>query len=353
MYIDHNTKLDFDDVLLKPKRSDAPSRSSVELEKTYRFKWSKASWTGVPIVASNMDCTGTLAMARELTQHKMMTCLNKYGSIEELAVFFSDKHKFRNHTFYTLGIKDEEFGKLLKVKARVDDIPFLCIDAANGYTVHFVNCVKEVRQQFPNSTIMAGNVCTPEMVSELILSGAADIVKIGIGPGSVCRTRHMTGVGYPQLSAIMECADAAHGLQGHICADGGCREPGHVVKAFAANADFVMLGGMLAGTKECRGQWTRNPAVGPIEGEPKFGDTLRFYGMSSKEAMDKHSGGVAHYRAPEGTCVEVEYKGPVEDVLQSVTGGLRSACTYVGAAKLKHLPMCATFVRVTQKHIPF
>jgi GMP reductase len=209
----------------------------------------------------------------------------------------------------------------------------VCIDVANGYTQSFVDFIKEFRQWYPDVVLMAGNVVTPEMTEELILAGV-DIVKVGIGPGSVCTTRKKTGVGYPQLSAVIECADAAHGLQGHIIADGGCSVPGDVVKAFAAGADFVMLGGMLAGHKE--------------GGASPFGEN-KFYGMSSDTAMDLHNGGVANYRASEGKTVEIPYRGEVKHTMQDILGGLRSACTYVGASELKELSKRATFVRVTQQ----
>jgi GMP reductase len=187
---------------------------------------------------------------------------------------------------------------------------------------------------------MAGNVVTPEMTEELILAGV-DIVKVGIGPGSVCTTRKMTGIGYPQLSAVIECADAAHGLKGHIIADGGCSVPGDVVKAFAAGADFVMLGGMLAGHKEGLPSEYKDTTEGK--------SLVDFYGMSSKSAMDLHSGGVANYRASEGKHVKIPYRGEVSRTLQDILGGLRSACTYVGASELKELSKRATFVRVTQQ----
>jgi GMP reductase len=279
-----------------------------------------------------MDTVGTMAMAEALGP-EMMTCLNKYYSEDQLIEFFRDD-THRASTFFTLGIKDEEFEKLRAVRSKVG-IRFVCVDAANGYTKYFVERVKRIRETFPEMTIMAGNVATPDMVQELLISGAADIVKIGIGPGSVCTTRMMTGVGYPQLSAIIECADAAHGLRGHVCADGGCRSPGDVVKAFAAGADFVMLGGMLAGHDECEGDW--------IEESGKR-VALMFYGMSSQKALDKYAGGRKDYRASEGREVAVPYKGPVKDTIQEITGGIRSACAYVGATRLKDLSKCTTFV---------
>ena len=175
------------------------------------------------------------------------------------------------------------------------------------------------------------------MTEALILAGA-DIVKVGIGPGSVCTTRKVAGVGYPQLSAIAECSDAAHGLNGHVKSDGGCSSPGDVSKAFAAGADFVMLGGMLAGHDESGGEL--------IEGDD--GEEYKsFYGMSSAKAMETHYGEVAKHRAPEGKEVRVPYRGPLEVTIQSILGGLRSACSYVGARRIKDLPKCTTFIRVS------
>jgi GMP reductase len=338
MRIDHDPKLDFDDVLIRPKRSEAPSRSAVVLERPHRFLNSGDTWEGIPIVASNMDTVGTMAMARALCP-QMMTCLHKFYEEAELVAYFDDADN-RACSFFTLGISDDEFDKLRRVREK-SHFRFVCIDVANGYTMYFVDRVKRIREAFPDLTIMAGNVATPEMVQELLITGAADIVKIGIGPGSVCTTRLKTGVGYPQLSAIIECADAAHGLRGHVCADGGCRTPGDVCKAFAAGADFVMLGGMLAGHDECEGEWV-------VEEGKRVG--MLFYGMSSKTAVEKHSGGLKDYRAAEGTEVIVPYRGPVKNTIQEITGGLRSACAYVGASRLKDLSKCTTFVLCSRPH---
>jgi GMP reductase len=212
------------------------------------------------------------------------------------------------------------------------------LDVANGYSQRFIDFVKDVRDKWPDKILIAGNVVTSEMTEALLLAGA-DIIKIGIGPGSVCTTRKVAGVGFPQLSAVMECADAAHGLGGFIMADGGCQSPGDVSKAFGAGADFVMLGGLLAGHDECEGD------VVDVDGEAY----KRFYGMSSNTAMEKHSGGVATYRASEGKTVQVKYRGPVEDTIKQILGGVRSACTYTGARTLKQLPKCTTFVRVNRQ----
>jgi GMP reductase len=228
----------------------------------------------------------------------------------------------------------EEIQKAERILNRHKSIKFICIDVANGYTEKFVNYVRTIRGLFPDHILIAGNVVTREMTEALILAGA-NIVKIGIGPGSVCTTRKVAGVGYPQLSCIMECADAAHGLGGYVLSDGGCTCPGDVAKAFGAGADFVMIGGMFAGTDESAGELTE-------EGK-------EFYGMSSAAAMEKHSGGVAMYRAAEGKRVFVEPAGPVAGVMQQILGGVRSACTYVGAARLKDLPKCTTFVRVNRQ----
>ena len=332
MRIIEDVKLDFKDVLITPKRSALSSRSQVNLERTFTFR-SGNSWKGVPIIAANMDGVGTFTMDLELNKHKMMVAVTKHYSQEDLIDHFIQKF---NSSVYSMGISDADlykFNKVVESNIVKNWNIRVCIDVANGYTQSFVDFIKEFRDDHPNVLLMAGNVVTPEMTEELILAGV-DIVKVGIGPGSVCTTRKMTGIGYPQLSAIIECADAAHGLQGHIIADGGCSVPGDIVKAFAAGADFVMLGGMLAGHKE--------------GGASAIGGN-QFYGMSSDTAMDLHNGGVANYRASEGKTVEIPYRGEVSRTLQDILGGLRSACTYVGAAELKELSKRTTFVRVTQQ----
>ena len=332
MRIIEDVKLDFKDVLITPKRSALSSRSQVNLERTFTFR-SGNSWKGVPIIAANMDGVGTFTMDLELNKHKMMVAVTKHYSQEDLIDHFIQKF---NSSIYSMGISDADlykFNKVVESNIVKNWNIRVCIDVANGYTQSFVDFIKEFRDDHPNVLLMAGNVVTPEMTEELILAGV-DIVKVGIGPGSVCTTRKMTGIGYPQLSAIIECADAAHGLQGHIIADGGCSVPGDIVKAFAAGADFVMLGGMLAGHKE---------------GGASALSSNQFYGMSSDTAMDLHNGGVANYRASEGKTVEIPYRGEVSRTLQDILGGLRSACTYVGASELKELSKRATFVRVTQQ----
>jgi GMP reductase len=332
MRIEEDIKLDFKDVLIRPKRSTLSSRKDVDLNRTYQFKHSGAEWTGVPIIASNMDGVGTFAMAEALDQFDMLTCLTKdltTSSVGDLC------NKIGGDNFaVSTGISDKDTSNLVGVLRMFPQIHFICIDVANGYSDRFGEYVSTIRRTFPDHTIIAGNVVTADMTQELILRGA-DIVKVGIGPGSVCTTRIQTGVGYPQLSAIIECADAAHGLSAHIIADGGCTCPGDVAKAFGAGADFVMLGGMLAGHDEGGG-------------EVKDGK-VTFYGMSSDTAMDKHHGGVAEYRSSEGRTVEIKYKGAVKNTVLDLLGGLRSSCTYVGAPTLKQLSKCTTFIRVNRQ----
>lgn len=338
MQIDYEIKLGYDDVMIRPKRSKTASRQLVDLTRTYIGLNSGQKISGVPIIAANMDTVGTMEMAMSLAKHQMFTCLHKFYDSEELIKFWGD-NPASDYTFYTTGITSQDLKKLKFIQGSGIKIKNICVDVANGYTEVFQNKVKEIRNAFPDSLIMAGNVVTPEMVQELLISGAADIIKVGIGPGSVCNTRIVAGVGYPQLSAVIECAEAAHGLGGLICADGGCREPHHINKAFGGGADFVMLGGKFAGCDECGGEWSYSES-----GEKK---SLKFYGMSSKEAMTKYNGGMASYRASEGACIEVPYKGPVQDTVEYILGGLRSACSYVGAKKLKDLSKCTTFVRCT------
>lgn len=342
MHIEESVKLDFKDVLIRPKRSTLMSRLEVDIHREFVFHHSGRRYHGIPVIAANMDTTGTMEMAIALGRQGLSVALHKHYSEDELVAFFQmlrGDGKAGSTAFYSMGISQSDYEKFSAVMARVNGaIEYACIDVANGYTEGFINFVKKVRSAFPQLTIMAGNVVTGDITEELILAGA-DIVKVGIGPGSVCTTRKMTGVGYPQLSAVIECADAAHGLGGQICADGGCVVPGDLAKAFGGGADFVMLGGMLAGHDECAGELVERDGK-------KF---KRFYGMSSRVAMEKYAGGVAEYRAAEGKEVLVEYRGPVADTLQGILGGVRSACTYVGAHKLKELTKRTTFIRVTQQ----
>ena len=323
MLISEDIKLDYSDVLIRPKRSTMNSRREVYLGRTHKFLWSQKEWNGIPIMSANMDTVGTPAMHSVLSKHGMITCPAKHLLKNNITMFNSGN----DNICWFGGINDIEL--LSNVKS-----DFIGIDVANGYTIRYVDAIKELREKNPNATIVAGNVVTADMTQELILSGA-DIVKVGIGPGSVCTTRIKTGIGYPQLSAVIECADAAHGLNAHIIADGGCTNSGDIVKAFAGGADFVMIGGMLAGHDEC-------------DGEVENG-VMRFYGMASESAMDRHDNHI-EYRGAEGKTVEVPYRGKVDDTIKDILSGIRSACTYVGAKRLKTLSKCTTFVRVNNTH---
>jgi GMP reductase len=322
--------LDYSDVLIVPCSGDVSSRSEVDLE------------TGpgvIPIIAANMDGVGTFEMARALAKHKMLTALVKHYSLEELIEFFKeDASKF---AFYSMGIGGEDIYKYSKfidaVNAEETNVPYgICIDVANGYTDNFLDRLDEITNIAPNMFYMAGNVVTPEQVYALSQKGI-DVVKVGIGPGSVCTTRKLTGVGFPQFSAVMDCAKTGMG----VCADGGITCPGDVAKAFGAGANFVMIGGMFAGHEEGL------PAG--YKDKTEYVSNIHFYGMASKAAQTLHNGGVAEYRASEGKEVVIKYKGPVENTVQELLGGLRSACTYVGARNLYELNENAQFIRVNRQ----
>ena len=379
MRIEEDIKLDYKDVLIRPKRSTLGSRKEVDLERGYTFRNYEPEfpdniedrhYRGIPIMAANMDGVGTMEMADQLATAGIFTCLVKTYTVQELVSYFdTDMYERTNYVAMSIGITDRDHAKFRDVYEQADgNLKYVCIDVANGYSERFAGFVKEFRTLYPHIVIIAGNVVTGEMTEELILSGA-DIVKVGIGPGSVCTTRIQTGVGYPQLSAVIECADAAHGLGGHIIADGGCTTPGDVAKAFAGGADFVMLGGMLAGHDEGggeviekfykTGEWVRNEQT--LDGRTQsitWEDGVerkrfvQFYGMSSESANDKHFGGLKEYRSSEGRTVLVPYRGAVARTIQDILGGVRSTCTYAGAIRLKHLSKCTTFVRCTQTHNP-
>lgn len=369
MRIENEVLLDYSDVLIRPKRSTLGSRKEVDLNRKFTFRnyqpeelnelIDDVHYSGIPVIAANMDGVGTFDQADALADLGLFTCLVKTYSETELVVFFdSDDRNYKrtNHVAMSIGITDKDEMKFRNVYEQVgDNLKYVCIDVANGYSERFVDYVKHFRQNYPHIVIIAGNVVTADQTQELILNGA-DIVKVGIGPGSVCTTRIQTGVGYPQLSAVIECADAAHGLGGHIIADGGCTCPGDVAKAFAAGADFVMLGGMLAGHDEGGGEVItkhyftnevfEEPNTPKIE-EKKF---VQFYGMSSDAANTKHFGGLKDYRASEGREVLVPYRGPIKNTIQTILGGIRSTCTYVGASTLKQLSKCTTFIRVNNQY---
>lgn len=334
MKIENDIKLDFSDVLIRPKRTTMSSRSQVNLIRKFTFPHSTITWSGIPIMTSNMDSVSTLEMYKEVSRNRMITVFQKYIDINLILDCDTD--------YYALstGISDDDFNRLsaniTKIKTTGKNIKFICVDVANGYMDRLVPFCQRVRTAFPNIILIAGNVVTREMVEELIINGKVDIVKIGIGSGSVCTTRLQTGVGMPQLSAVMECADAAHGAHGHIISDGGIVHPGDISKAFGGGADFVMMGSIFAGHTECAGELIE-------ENGQKY---KLFYGMSSDTAMNKYHGGVAKHRSSEGKTVKIPYRGDVNNTILNFLGGIRSSCTYVGAKRLKDLPKCCSFIRV-------
>ena len=338
MRLDNEIKLDYKDVLLKPKRSTLSSRRDVEMTRSFTFRNSGETYECCPIIASNMDGVGTFSMAKVIQEYKMMTTITKTTTLEQWkkAVGEGIKLKYLSVCTGTGKLWDddaEDYSTMQKVLKSYPDVKFITIDVANGYHTNFSDFVGAVREEYPDKTIIAGNVVTAEMTEELIIQGA-DVVKVGIGPGSVCTTRTMAGVGVPQFSAVMECADAANGVGGHIVADGGCTKPGDVAKALGAGAHFVMLGGMLAGHNES-------------EVEVKDGKR-EFYGMSSDRAREVHGKRKDGYRGNEGRSIILPDRGPVKETIEDLLGGVRSSCTYIGARRLKDIPKCASFVRCVQ-----
>lgn len=340
MRIIEEVKLDYSDVLISPKRSILTSRKEVDLTREFSFRHSSVVYKGIPIMAANMDTIGTFYMAESLHDLNLFTCIHKHYEVEDWLKNINKIELF-NSIALSSGISSSDFEKSKLIISKLPNIKYICLDVANGYTESFVNAVKDFRKLIGNERVLiAGNVVTADMTEALILAGA-DIVKVGIGPGSVCTTRKKAGVGYPQLSAVIECADAAHGLGGHIIADGGCIVPGDVAKAFGAGADFVMLGGMLAGHAECLEN------SNPITLENK--KYMEFYGMSSTTAQEKYNGSLSKYRSSEGKKVLVPFKGYVKNTIQDILGGVRSACTYTGSKKLKELSRRTNFIRVSRQ----
>ena len=344
--IDFQQKLDFNQVLITPKRSNLNSRSEVELERKFVFK-NGTIWKGIPIICANMSSTGTFEVYDVLSKYKIITAFHKFYSCEDYKNYFEKCNKNGNpmnpdYFMISTGISDYDYEKLQKI-CSIISVKWICIDIANGYIPNFLVFCKKVRDAYPDKIIVAGNVATPDMVSTLCLEGDVDIIKCGIGPGSACTTRLKTGVGMPQLSCIMDCGDAAHGVGKYIIGDGGITSPGDLSKAFGGGADFVMIGGIFAGHDENPGEIVETNQNGTNK---KF---KLFYGMSSTHAMEKFYGKKDKYRSSEGKVVYIPYKGALKDTVEDYLGGLRSTCTYIGAKCIKHMPKCTTFVLVSQQ----
>lgn len=334
MKILDDTKLDFSDVLMLPQPNEYTSRKGVSLQRTLNFKYGSFIWTGTPVMVSNMDTTGTVEMALALQSYDVITVLHKYYKAMDIPQELNT-----NNFAISCGMSSEDISNLHHIMSERPDIKFICMDVANGYMQKFVETCAEVRKSYPDKVIIAGNVCTSEGVMNLVMNGKVDIVKVGIGSGSCCTTRKKTGIGMPQLSSVIECANTAHGLGAHIISDGGLQVVGDFSKAFGAGADFVMSGSMFAAHYESGG----------IIIQENGKQYKVFYGMSSKEAMDKYSNGVASYKSSEGKAVKLDYRGEVKNTIQDILGGIRSCMTYIGAKKLKDIPKCTTFVRVNRQ----
>jgi GMP reductase len=341
--IDYTAKLDFSQVLITPKRSTINSRKDVDLTRKFEFK-NGQTWEGVPIICANMATTGTFDVYDVLKEHKILTCLHKFYTLEDFKVFENKTGKPMDKEYFIVstGISDKDYENLCNICDSIDS-KWICVDIANGYIPNMINFCKKVRIRFPNHILIAGNIATPEMAEALCLEAGVDIIKAGIGPGSVCTTRVKTGVGIPQLSCIMDCADAVHGINRFLIGDGGITCPGDLSKAFCGGADFVMMGGVFAGHLENPGEIIEKNIDGRMK---KF---KLFYGMSSTHAMMEHYGKKNSYRASEGKVVEIAYKGELKDTIEDYLGGVRSTCTYIGAKKIKHMPKCTTFVMVSNQ----
>lgn len=340
--IDSTQKLDFHNVLITPKRSTLNSRKEVNLERTFTFSHDQ-TWTGVPIMCANMASTGTIEMYKELSKYKMLTCFHKFYNFNDFVKYdetHPDEPLNSEYFIISTGIRENDYENLCNICDNMET-KWICIDVANGYIPSLLKFCKKVRARYPNHIIIAGNVATSEMTEALCLEGDVDIVKCGIGPGSVCTTRKKTGVGVPQLSCIMDCADAAHGINHHIVGDGGITCPGDLSKAFCGGADFVMMGGVFSGHYENPGDIIEKTINGVTKKYKKF------YGMSSTHAMTTHYGKKDKYRASEGKVVEVPLKGSVHDTIEDYLGGLRSTCTYIGAKNIKNMSKCTTFIMVS------
>jgi GMP reductase len=333
MIVNYEPKLDYSDVLIVPSLSDVKSRKEVNLEVETTFKCG-SSWKGIPIMAANMSTVGTHKMAEVLSEYKMVTCLRKGGNY--YSAFVNMHPEKEPYVSLTLGLDPDS--KLFVDTSEMHDPTFICLDVANGYMKEFHNFTRKVRDKWPKSILIAGNVVTPEGVEALSTAGA-DLVKVGIGSGSMCLTRRVAGVGYPQLSAVLECVETADQLGIGIVADGGINYPGDFAKAFVAGSAFVMAGGLFTGHDECGGE-IRHKEHGEL--------TMLHYGMSSRTANEKYNGGLSDYRASEGRTVEVPYRGSVRNTVQEIFGGIRSACSYVGAFDLPSLYSNGKLIKVNR-----
>lgn len=350
MQILDGVKLDFEDVLLCPRRTLATSRKDINLFREFRFYHSPYNLKCIPIIVANMSSVGTIEAARTVTKYGMMCALHKYYDIDTIINFYHEckERRVLDKVWFSFGIRDKDFDKAVLFNNSLKDekySPNLVLDSANGHMDKFCITCSKYRDLFKDSIICAGNVVIQEMTSELILHGGVDIVKIGLGSGSACLSRSIAGTGYPQLSACLENSAIAHGLKngdkklGLITSDGGIKQIGDIAKAIAVGSDIVMIGGMFSGYLENAGEWVLDE-----QGNKK---SIKFYGMSSYYAQELFDE-VKDYTASEGEVKEVNYKGSMEVIIKEILGGLRSACSYSGASSLRDLSKCAALVRINR-----
>ena len=319
--------LTFDDVLIIPSKSEVRSRRDPKL--TSQLTKTKSIET--PILSANMDTITEYDMAFAMHQMGAIGILHRFVTIQEQAQFVAQlKTQGVNHIAASIGVNDdyqERAKALIQAGANI-----ITIDIAHGHSVLMMDVMKWMKDKFPTVDLIAGNVATPDAVVDLIEAGA-DAIKVGIGPGSMCTTRIITGAGVPQLTAIAMCAQAAAPYQVPVIADGGIKTSGDIVKAFAAGASTVMLGSMLSGTIE-------------TPGEIKHG-RKQYRGMASRAAQESWRGGVPTGMAPEGESTYVSVKGHVKDVISELTGGIRSGMSYVNANQLSEIKDKARFIEMS------
>lgn len=346
MYFKSGEGLDFDDVKLIANHTDVSSRADVNLIRTIKTKHSKQELSGCPIIVANMAAVGTIPMAKYLFDHKIFVCLHKFYETKELVEFFNQPHSI--FTFYTTGISEKDIEKLINV-SKETKLTKLCVDVANGHMSDFGRTLSWIRSKYPDVILMAGNIVTGELVQQLVINHGVDICKVGNSNGGHCTTYDTTHFGCSQLTTIIETANVAHGLNAHIVGDGGVKRPGHFVCGLAGGADFMMAGTIFSGYEQNECEWNlEEEKLAGKDGVPtytgrKLKKSMRFFGSSSKEAMEEFGLEMGSYRAAEGRCSEIPYKGDIGPLIQQIKGGLSSACSYSGTNDIKHLHKCAVF----------
>jgi GMP reductase len=337
MIVEDKKYYDFSDVLIKPRMTTMTSRSEASIEREFYFKNSGQTIVSSPIIISNMDIVGNFTMAKAVDHHKIMTCFHKFYTLVNYDLELN-QDETKSFNFVTIGIGEISFNHILNMK----NLGFfaknklgICVDVANGYMTSLWPYLEKLRKMLPNTVIMAGNICTPEPIQAFANVGV-DVIKAGVGSGAQCLTRTVAGVGVPQFTAVMDCVEAADKLGILVCSDGGINDYADFGKALGAGADFVMSGSMFAGHHESGGD------VITLGGK----QYKEMYGMSSRTAQNKYYGGMAKYRASEGRTSLIPLKGPVEDTIQNIFGGIRSAMSYTNSRTLEEFPSNVTFIPV-------